>query len=370
VIDLCTPDLGPDERRLLLEALDSTFVSSVGPFVGRFEAAFAASVGTPHAVACASGTAAIHLALIACGVGPGDTVLVSDFTFIASANPVVHLGARPVFIGSESRSWNLDPALVEEALAACRQAGRPAKAVIVVHILGSPADLAGVAAACDRHGAVLIEDAAEALGAVLADGRQAGTAGRIGCFSFNGNKLITTGGGGMCATSDAGLAARMRHLSTQARLPGRGFVHDAVGFNYRLTNLAAALGLAQLGRLNDLLARKHAIAARYRTELTPAGCVFQPVLPGALASDWLVSCLVPGDRDALLDHLAWANISSRPLWLPLSRQPAYAGAVVHAGTARIADHLADHGLSLPCSCHLTHDQQTQVIAAVRAGLGL
>jgi dTDP-4-amino-4,6-dideoxygalactose transaminase len=378
-IPLCVPELGERERVLVAEALASGFVSSVGPFVERFEREFARAVGAPHAVACASGTAAIHLALRALGVGRDDPVLVSDFTFIASANPVVHQGAVPAFVDSEERSWNLDPALVAQALDDLARAGTPAKAVVAVHVLGQPADLGPLVDACARHGVPLVEDAAEALGAGYAAdhphtacaGRQVGTVGRVGCFSFNGNKLITTGGGGMVTTADAELAARIRHLSTQAKLPGVAFVHDAVGYNYRLTNLAAALGLAQLERLPRFLARKRAIAARYRRLAAQIGADYHPVLPGTAPSCWLASLTVPAGRDRLVAALAQEGITTRPLWLPVSAQPAYRGS--RCWGSPVAARLAATGLSLPCSSALGDEDLERVCAAVarlaQAGAG-
>lgn len=364
-IPLCVPSLGADEERLLVECVRSTFVSSIGPFVERFEREFAAWIGSPHAIACSSGTAAIHLALRALGVGPGDRVLVNDCTFIASANPVLYQGAEVGCIDSETASWNLDPALVERALIAWA----PVKAVIAVHILGQPADLGPILDLCRRHGARLIEDAAEALGAGYHSSyphpacrdRQAGTIGDIGCFSFNGNKVITTGGGGMCATADPGLARALRHLSTQAKLPGAGFAHDAIGYNYRMPNINAALGLAQLTRLPAFLARKRAIAARYRACAARLGLAFHPILPGTAPSAWLPSLLTPR-RDAVAAALAARGIATRPMWSPLARQPCYAGARRWGGA--IGDRLAAEGLSLPCSADLADAALDEVIAAL------
>jgi len=359
-IPLCVPDLGADEERLLVECVRSTYVSTVGPFVDRFEREFAAFVGSAHAVACASGTSAIHLALRAAGVSRGDRVLCNDCTFIASANPAVYEGAELGFIDSEERSWNLDPTLVEQAL----REWAPVKAVIAVHILGQPADLTPIAAACARHGAVLIEDAAEALGARLGE-RQVGTIGAIGCFSFNGNKVMTTGGGGMCTSADPALARRLKHLSTQAKLPGLGFTHDDIGYNYRLPNVNAALGLAQLGRLPGFLARKRAIATRYRAFAATHGLVHQPVLAGSTPSDWLPSMLVPR-RDAVIAAMRQCGIMARPVWAPLSRQPCHAGTRRWGGA--VADRLAADGLSLPCSVGLTDAQQDRVLAALEKAL--
>jgi len=378
-IPLCVPHFTGNERRYVLEALDSTFVSSVGPFVERFEREFAAFVGSPYAVACASGTAAIHLALRVLGVGPGDLVLCSDFTFIASANPVRYQGADLGFIDSETRSWNLDPHLVVQALEESAAKGRLPKAVIAVHVLGQPADLGPIVDACARFQVPLIEDAAEALGSsytaryphAACAGRQVGTIGRIGCFSFNGNKIITTGGGGMLTTADQALAQKLRHLSTQAKLPGLAFVHDEVGYNYRLTNLAAALGIAQLECLPDFLARKHAIAGRYRRwceENTQRwGTVYQPALAHTKPSDWLCSFTLPG-RARLIDSCTAAGIQVRPLWLPLGEQPCLSGFQRWRGSQDIAHFLAENGLSVPCSVGLTDSDHDHVIEVLSAAL--
>jgi dTDP-4-amino-4,6-dideoxygalactose transaminase len=363
-IPLCVPSLGADEERLLVECVRSTFVSSVGPFVERFEREFASAVGSPHAVACASGTAALHLALCALGVGSGDRVLCSDCTFIASANPVLYQGATVEFVDSEERSWNLDPVLVAQALADGVATGRPYKAVIAVHVLGQPADLGPILDSCRQHGAALIEDATEALGAryqsghPACTGRQAGNIGTVGCFSFNGNKIITTGGGGMCTTADPALAARIKHLSTQAKQPGIGFTHDAIGFNYRMPNVNAALGLAQLARLPGFLARKQAIAARYRAWAAAHGCTYQPILPGSTPNDWLPSLLLP-NRDTVLTRLNASGIMARPVWTPLGLQPCHRSARRWGGA--VCEAIARDGLSLPCSVGLSDAEQDRVL---------
>lgn len=372
MIPLCEPSLGGNERRYIDECLTTNFVSSVGPFVERFEREFAAYTGSPHAVACVNGTAAIHLALWVLGVGAGDTVLVSDFTFIATANPVRYLGAEPVFVDSEARSWNLDPVRVAEALDdLVRQDKRP-KAVLVVHILGQPADLGPIVDACARHGVPIVEDAAEALGAIYAAdyphaqcaGRHVGTIGVMGCFSFNGNKLITTGGGGMLTTGDERLAKRLKHLTTQAKLPGLAFVHDEVGFNYRLTNVAAAMGVGQLEQIGTFLARKEAIADRYARLCAAKGWTYHPVLPGTRPSRWLASCLVGARRDELLERLTRAGIGARPLWLPVSSQAAFRRFTTY-GTS-VAEMLAREGLSLPCSVTLSETQLDRVCEVLGA----
>ncbi|HEY3523241.1 MAG TPA: DegT/DnrJ/EryC1/StrS family aminotransferase, partial [Candidatus Limnocylindrales bacterium] len=244
-IPLAVPTLEGREREYLEECIRTNYVSSVGPFVSRFEEAFAAFVGTRYAVACASGTAAIHLAMHVLGIEPGDEVFVSTLTFVASANPVLYERGVPVLVDSERETLNLDPSIVAGELDRRARGGRPMpRAIEVVHLLGHPADIAPIVEVAERHGIPIVEDAAEALAATWTSGpfagRQVGSVGRLGCFSFNGNKLMTTGGGGMVTTDDEALARRVRHLSTQARLPGRAYRHDEVGYNYRLTNVAAA----------------------------------------------------------------------------------------------------------------------------------
>ena len=377
-IPLSVPNLSGSERRNLAECLDSTFVSSAGPFVPRFEAEFASKVRSPHAVACASGTAAIHVALQVAGVKPDDDVLVSDFTFVATVNPIAYLGARPVLVDADSQTWNIDHRLVVDELdrRAARQIAQP-KAVLVAHVLGLPACLAPVVEACGRYGVTLVEDAAEALGAGYAEGllenRQVGTIGRLGCFSFNGNKIITTGGGGMIATADAALADRARHLTTQARLPGPEYLHDEIGYNYRLTNLAAALGLAQLERLDEFVARKRAIADRYDEAFRDIPGITVPPRPSwGRPTVWLYSILIDPStvgvtRQQLLQQLASVGIQSRPVWAPAHIMPFYASARRIGGD--VGERLFEQGLSLPCSSGLTDDEQTRVIEAALAAIG-
>jgi dTDP-4-amino-4,6-dideoxygalactose transaminase len=357
-----------------MECLETNFVSSVGPFVERFEQQFAAYVGAGYAIACASGTAALHVAMRLIDLQPQQEVFVSDLTFIASANPILYERGRPVLVDADPATWNLDAQLIIGELQRRARIGQqqPA-AVIAVHIIGLPADLQALAGVCAEYGIVLIEDAAESLGAryIVGShaGRHTGTIGQIGCYSFNGNKLITTGGGGMIVTNDPALARRAKHLTTQARLPGAAYHHDEVGYNYRLTNLAAALGVAQLEAIDDILTRKARIAARYDAALTGTGLEPMPRCDWAQPSHWLHTVLAPSRsaRDDLMAHLDRQQIMARPLWTPLHRMPMFAGlARLGAGSA---DDLADRGLSLPCSAGLTIDQQQQVIDAIRSWYG-
>ncbi|HYT10943.1 MAG TPA: DegT/DnrJ/EryC1/StrS family aminotransferase [Mycobacteriales bacterium] len=373
-IPLAEPRLSGNEASYLAECVRSGQVSSVGPFVGRFERAFAAAVGSRHAVACASGTAALHIALRVAGAGPGDEVPVSSFTFIASANAISYTGARPLLVDSEPRTWNMDTQLLhDEVVRRVRRGQRPPGVVEVVHVLGHPADLEPLWTLRERFGTRILEDAAESLGAAYAcgrfGGRQVGSVGDLGCFSFNGNKVITSGGGGMLVTDDAALADRARHLTTQAKLPGPGYVHDLVGHNYRLTNVAAALGLAQLEQLPAFLAAKRDLCERYDRLLAGLPVVPPPQAAWARPSHWLHSVLLePASAEVprVVDAMAAAGVQARPLWLPLHRQAPYARAPRLGG--QVADRLHRQGLSLPSSVGLSTADQATVVGALAAAL--
>lgn len=372
-IPLAVPNVSGAERDAVLAAIDSGFVSSVGPAVAEFETEFAALVGSRHAVATASGTAALHVAMRLAGVEPGDEVFVSDFTFIGSSNPVAYQGAKITLVDSEAESWNMDPSILESELARREDAGEPQpKAIELVHVLGQPAAGHRIAEIAARYGITLIEDAAESLGAgwVDTDGTftSTGTLGQIGAFSFNGNKIVTAGGGGMIVTDDDALAARARHLTTQAKVPDVGYLHDEVGYNYRLTNLAAAFGLAQLRRLPEFVAAKTAIAQRYNEAFADLPVTRPPRIQGALSTYWLYSILLDDEaqRDSVLDFLHERGIGARSVWRPLHLQPPLRDAAVLGGA--VAESLFQRGLSLPCSTDLTESDQDRVIDAVRAAV--
>ena len=378
-IPLSEPTIGGNAAAYLAECLATNFVSSVGPFVDRFEVAFAAAIGARYAVACASGTAALHLAFRALDIGPGDEVFVPTLTFVASANPIRYVGATPVLVDSEPETFDLDPDLVVSELDRRARLGRPQPAAIeVVHLVGHPARMDDLIVAAEHHGVALIEDASEALGARytsgVAEGRHVGTIGRLGCFSFNGNKLITTGGGGMVVTDDEALARRVRHLSTQARLPGRTYDHDEVGYNYRLSNLAAALGLAQLEQLDQLLAARRETAARY-----DAGIALIPGLrpaPRASWADpsyWLYTASLDRERtslerDDLIDRLASDGVEARPIWTPLHRTRLYADAPFLGGD--VADTIFKAACSLPSSSSLDDAARERVLQSLARALSM
>ncbi len=373
-IPLCEPALLGNEWTYVRECLDTGWVSSVGAFVDRFERALADAVGSSFGVATVNGTAALHTALLVAGVEPDDEVLVSALTFIAPANAIRYAGAWPIFVDAEPGSWQMDPARVATFLSRdCiwrdgalwnRLTRRRVRAVLPVHILGHPVDLDPILEVARRYDLPVVEDATESLGATYR-GRAVGRLGDIACFSFNGNKLITTGGGGMIVTDRADWAARAKYLTTQAKDDPVEYVHHAVGYNYRLTNLQAALGVAQMERLDQCIAAKRRIAARYAEALDELpGFTPMPEATWAHSVYWLYTILIdrasggPGSRE-LLARLAERKVQTRPLWQPLHRSPAHAGSAVLGG--EVADQLHRDALSLPCSVGLSAEQQERVI---------
>ncbi len=367
-IHLSSPHMGGTEQALVAEAFASNWIAPLGPHVDGFEAEFAAAVGTPHAAALSSGTAALHLALKLVGVGAGDEVLVSSLTFSASVNPIVYLGARPVFIDSERSSWNMDPALLEETLEARARAGRLPKAVLLVHLYGQSADIDPILAACERHGVVLVEDAAEALGATY-HGRTPGTFGRVGIYSFNGNKIITTSGGGMLVSDDEGLVAHARKLATQARDPAPHYEHTEIGYNYRLSNVLAAIGRGQLQVLEDRVRARRANFDFYADALGGLpGIEFMPEAPWGRHSRWLTTLTIDpaafgADREEVRLALDAGNIEARPVWKPMHMQPVFSHCETVGGA--VAEDLFARGLCLPSGSNLARADVERVAEGVR-----
>ncbi len=363
-IYLSPPDVGAAEREALLAAFDGGWIAPVGPDVDAFEAEVAAVAGRALGAALSSGTAALHLALMLVGVGPGDEVVVPSLTFVATANAVGYLGATPVFVDADPASWQIDPRLVGELLDTRAAAGRRPAAVVTVDLYGQCADADPIAQACARHGIALVEDAAEALGATY-HGRPAGSLAPIGIFSFNGNKVITTSGGGMLVSDDEDLVARARYLATQARQPAPHYEHTEVGFNYRLSNLLAALGRAQLRTLQARIARRRAIRARYVEALgAHPGVTFMPDADYGRPINWLTVLQVDPeqagtDREALRIALEAADIEARPAWKPLHLQPLFAGCERVGG--EVSERIFAHGLCLPSGSSLTDADQDRVI---------
>jgi pyridoxal phosphate-dependent aminotransferase EpsN len=363
--------MGGDEEGLVREAFASNWLSTVGPQLDAFERELAARIGRP-AVALASGTAAMHLGLRLLGVGPGDEVLCPTLTFVASVNPVRYLGATPVLVDSDPATWMMDPALLAEALESRARRGRLPRAVVAVHLYGQCADMDPILAACARHGVPVLEDAAEALGALYRD-RPAGSMGAVGVFSFNGNKIITTTGGGMLVSSRQEWVDRARFWSTQARDPGIAFEHSELGYNYRLSNVLAAIGRGQLRVLDDRVRRRREIAFRYRDAFADLpGLTFMPQAPYGLSTNWLSCFLVDegrfgASRDEVIGALAARGIEARPLWKPMHLQPLYRGCETVGGD--VAADLFRRGLCLPSSSSLTSAEQGEVVEVVRASAG-
>lgn len=358
MIHVGQPTLGGNALEYVLDAV-STNRLTMGPYVDRFEHAFAEYVGARHAVAVTSGTAALHLILAALGIGPGDEVIVPSLTFVATANAVSYTGARPVFVDVDHDTWTLDPEGVSAVMTP------RVKAIIPVHLYGLPADMPLLVTVADAWGVPLVEDAAEALGAAIGT-RRAGALGGAAAFSFYGNKTITTGEGGMVTTDDAALAERLRFLRGQAQAPTRRFWHEAVGFNYRMTDLQGAIGVSQMEMADRLVERRQQIHAAYRARL--AGVRFQHIPPHMTHGAWGVCVLLPegADRDGIMVDLLARGIETRPLFPPLHTMPMYQDH--RRGTLFVTEHLAPRGLMLPTHADLTDDAIEAVCAAVGEAL--
>jgi pyridoxal phosphate-dependent aminotransferase EpsN len=368
---LSIPHMGGSERRYVDEAFASNWLSTVGPHIGAFEREFEAVVGLP-AVAVSSGTAAIHLGLRLLGTQPGDEIFCQDLTFVATANPIRYLGAEPVFIDSNYETWNMDPELLADALQERALKNRLPRAVIVVDLFGQCADLEPLLEICRRYEVPLLEDAAEALGGSYRN-RPAGTWGDIGIFSFNGNKIITTTGGGMLVSSNEEWVNKARYWSTQARLPGIAYEHSELGYNYRMSNLLAGVGRGQLEVLPLRVEQRRAVAFRYREAFRNVkGITFMPQAGYGLHTNWL-SCLLIDEetfghsRDELIKILDAAGVESRPVWKPMHLQELYEGCSRYGGT--VAESLFAEGICLPSSSSLTSEEQQYVVNVVREAAG-
>jgi pyridoxal phosphate-dependent aminotransferase EpsN len=365
---LSVPHMGGQEQTYVRQAFASNWLSTTGPNVTAFEEEFTRRLGVP-AVALSSGTAAMHLALRLLGVGPGDEVFCPTLTFVATANPIRYLGAKPVFLDSRREDWNLDPHILAAALRGRRQKGALPKAVIVVHLFGQCADMDPILELCHRYGIPIVEDAAEALGS-LYQGRPAGTMGDVGVFSFNGNKIITTTGGGMLVSSDPGWVAKARFWSTQARDPGIAYEHSEVGYNYRLSNVLAGIGRGQLEVLDLRVEQRRAIAFRYWDAFAGLpGIAPMPQVPYCLHTNWLSCFLIDKrafgcSRDALITYLDASGIESRPLWKPMHLQALYASCRRFGGA--VAEDLFARGICLPSSSSLSLEEQLYVVNRVRS----
>lgn len=366
-IYLSPPHMSGNELTLVQQAFADNWVAPAGPHLSAFEQQFCDYTGAPYALALSSGTAAIHLALLTTEVQAGDEVLVSTLTFAGSVNPILYVGATPTFIDSEPDSWNLDPNLLEDVLQLRAKTGKLPKAVIVVHLYGQSADMDAIMSICDQYGVMVIEDAAEALGSSY-QGRHPGTIGRIGTFSFNGNKIITTAGGGMFVSEEKALVDHARKLSSQSREPVPHYEHTEIGYNYRMSNILAAVGCGQLSVMDERVRRKREIYDYYQTHLSHIpGLTFVPEMPYGRHNRWLTVILIDpeqfgADREQVRLKLETYNIESRPLWKPMHLQPVFQQYEVIGGA--VSEMLFERGLCLPSGTAMIDEQLDTVISIV------
>lgn len=367
-IYLSPPHMSGNEQKYIQEAFETNWIAPLGPNVDAFEKELAAYVGSKGAAAVSSGTAAIHLALRLLGVGQGDVVFCSSLTFVASANPILYQGAEPVFIDSEPETWNMSPRALERAMEGAKREGKLPKAVIVVNLYGQSAKMDEILAICDRYGVPVVEDAAESLGSTY-KGKKSGTFGKFGIYSFNGNKIITTSGGGMLVSDDVDALARARFLATQARDPALHYQHSQMGYNYRMSNIVAGIGRAQLEVLDERVKARRAVFDRYVQALGEIeGIRFMPELAGTMSNRWLTALTI--DQQVLgvtpmeiINALAEENIEARPVWKPLHLQPLFAGVryYPHVEGWSVSDELFANGLCLPSGSSMTIKDQQRVI---------
>ena len=373
-IYLSSPHLGSEEQNFVQEAFDTNWIAPLGPNVNGFEEDIQAYSGVAHAAALSSGTAAIHLGLILLDVQPGDYVLCQSMTFCGSANPITYTGAIPVFIDSETDSWNMSPDFLAEAIAViqARGEGDRIKAVMPVHLYGTPANMDAIQRICEAHGIPILEDAAESLGATR-NGKQTGSFGQLGVYSFNGNKIITTSGGGALVSDDEELIDRTRFLATQARDPAPHYQHSTIGYNYRLSNVLAGIGRGQIRVLDERISQRRANFNRYQdyfSSWTKKGLqvTFQPEPANAFSNRWLTCLLIDPDkcggitREIIRLTLAEDNIEARPLWKPMHMQPIFAEAEFYGNG--ICEKLFKQGLCLPSGSNLREEDWDRIVGAL------
>lgn len=367
-IYLSPPHISGKELELVQQVFADNWIAPAGPHIVQFENQFCEYTGAKYAVALSSGTAAIHLALLALDVHQGDEILVSTLTFAGSVNPIIYIGAKPIFMDSEPDSWNLEPVLLEKTLRERAKTGKLPKALIIVHLYGQSADMNPIMEICNRYGVIVIEDAAEALGSRYGE-KHPGTIGKVGIFSFNGNKIITTSGGGMLVSDDKALVDYVRKLSTQAREPVVHYEHTEIGYNYRMSNILAAIGCGQLTVIEERVHRKREIYEHYCSNLSDLpGLNFVDEMPYGRHTRWLSVMLVNEEQfgaspEQIRLKLEEHNIESRPLWKPMHLQPVFQRYEVVGGT--VAEKLFEQGLCLPSGTALTNEQLDRIISIIR-----
>ena len=359
MIPVYQPDLTGREREYVLECIDTGWISSIGKYTDRFEQLVEDYTGSGHAVAVSNGTVALHLALHCLDVGPGDEVIVPSFTYIASVNTIAQTGATPVFVDSRPDDWLID---IDDVR---RKIGPKTKAIMAVHLYGSICDMEALADLAREHGLKLVEDCAEALGSTL-HGRHVGTFGDVGTFSFFGNKTVTTGEGGMVVSRVEELAARLRKVKGQGQSLERRYWHDELGFNYRMTNICAAIGVAQMERIDAILSRKQEIALLYMAQLQGVPVEFQRPMKGVISSNWLISILLPPtcDRNDVMKRLLEQGIDSRPVFYCAHHMPMYQTGDTHP----VAEDIAARGISLPSYPGLSNEDVIRVAQTLAEAL--
>ncbi|MDA1530431.1 aminotransferase class I/II-fold pyridoxal phosphate-dependent enzyme [Bacillus cereus group sp. TH260-2LC] len=370
-IYLSSPHMSGNEQKYIKDAFDSNWIAPLGPNVDEFERELASFVGVKGGAAVSSGTAAIHLALRLLDVQKGDTVFCSSFTFVASANPIVYLGAEPVFIDSEPETWNMSPQALAFALHDANKAGKLPKAVILVHLYGQSAKVDEILSLCNQYDVPIIEDAAESLGSTY-KGKASGTFGRFGIYSFNGNKIITTSGGGMLVSDDVEALEKARFLATQAKDPALHYEHSKVGYNYRMSNILAGIGRGQLEVLEDRVRARRSVYKRYYKELSLIpGFYFMPELENTRSNRWLTTLTIDEKESAissgkLLRTLAEENIEARPMWKPLHLQPLFKGKKYypHSKNEDMSQYLFQSGICLPSGSNMLEEDQQRVIQGI------
>lgn len=364
---LSSPHMEGSEFEFVKEAFETNWISPVGPHIAAFEKELGSYLNTPHVAALSSGTAAIHLALILLKVKAGDEVICSSFTFSGSVNPVAYQGAEPVFIDSERDTWNMDPELLEQAINDRTKAGKKPKAIIVVHLYGTPAKLKQIMEIAARHEIPVIEDAAEALGSTYA-GQAAGTFGDFGILSFNGNKIITTSGGGALVSGNKSHIDKARFLATQARDPAPHYEHTEIGYNYRLSNICAGIGRGQLQVLDKRVAQRRSNFEFYRKHLSGLPMTFPQEPVECVCNRWLTTVTISPEagisREQIRQALETENIETRPVWKPMHRQPVFSSCKSYVNG--VSDGIFENGLCLPSGSNMSPGQLERVVETIRS----
>jgi pyridoxal phosphate-dependent aminotransferase EpsN len=371
-IFLSSPHMSGNEQKYINEAFETNWIAPLGTNVDAFEKEIANYVGASEAVAVSSGTAAIHLALSLLGVQKGDRVFCSSLTFIASANPIIYQGAEPVFIDSEPETWNMSPQALQRAFLDAYYEGKLPKAVIVVNLYGQSAKMEEILSICNYYGVPMIEDSAESLGSFY-NGKASGTFGEFGVFSFNGNKIITTSGGGMLISEDRRALQKARFLATQARDAALHYQHSQIGYNYRLSNILAGIGRGQLEVLEDRIASRRAVFQQYFNELSILpGFEFMPEMEGTFSNRWLTALTINEEKagitvNEILNNLGEENIEARPVWKPLHLQPVFKGTKYYSHNEQdsISDKLFNNGICLPSGSNMTEEDLLTVIQCIK-----